>query len=75
MKPGNDGVVRCSLQRVERALYEEETERLCKIKFRASADDPTVVSAKCTRIKKEEKILEMAQSILGTLDIPASQVS
>lgn len=57
------------------ALDEEETERTGKIKFRAPEDDPIVVTAKCTEIMLDDRILEMAQSILRTSDSPASQGS
>lgn len=55
------------------ALDKEETERSGKIKFIVPNDDPIVVTAKCTKIMPDDKILGMVQSILGTSDVPASQ--
>lgn len=57
------------------ALDEEETERVGKLKFKTPNDDPIVVTAKCTKIMLDDKILEMAQSILGISDNTASQES
>ncbi|XP_050550003.1 uncharacterized protein LOC126910728 [Spodoptera frugiperda] len=54
-------------------LDEEESERLGTLKFKTPEDDPMVVTAKCTRIMLDEKILRMAQSVIGTAESPASQ--
>ncbi|XP_050563633.1 uncharacterized protein LOC126913011 [Spodoptera frugiperda] len=52
-----------------------ETDRLGKIKFSAPEDDPMVVTAKCTKVMLEDRILAMAQTILENQDIQASSGS
>ena len=56
-------------------LDEQETERTGRIKFKTPQEDPIVVTAKCTKIMLDDKILEMAQSISGSTESPASQGS
>lgn len=48
------------------ALDEEETKRRGRLTFEAPTDDPEVVTAKCTKIMLDDRILEMAEKISGS---------
>ena len=52
-------------------LNEEETRRTGYLKFNTPANDPMVVTAKCTRIMLEERMLEMALRLDNTLEFTA----
>ncbi|KAF9415654.1 hypothetical protein HW555_006753 [Spodoptera exigua] len=57
------------------ALDQEESERTGTARFKTPKGDSIVVTAKCTRIMLEDRILEMAQAISGTAEPPALQGS
>lgn len=54
------------------ALNKTETERTGRPKYATPSNDPIVVTAKCTKIMLDDRILEMAQTIERNLDVEAS---
>ncbi|KAF9408282.1 hypothetical protein HW555_011986 [Spodoptera exigua] len=55
------------------ALDKDRTERSGTTTFKTPQGHPTVVTAKCTKIMLDDRILEMASSISGPPDRPAGQ--
>ncbi|KAF9406252.1 hypothetical protein HW555_013311, partial [Spodoptera exigua] len=75
---GTEGLLGVLLKEAGAAVYDnatsqEESERTGTARFETPKGDSIVVTAKCTRIMLEDRILEMAQAISGTAEPPALQ--
>lgn len=55
------------------ALDEEVTQRTGKLRFITPRDDPVVVTARCTEVMLDDRILKMADSVSQTIDPGAAQ--
>lgn len=53
------------------ALDEEETQKTGREKFKTPTDDPIVVTARCTKVMLDDRILEMAET--ASRDLPSDK--